>query len=62
MLVVGVDYNLLLVVWFKEEIYVGINIGIICVMGGSGLVVIVVGLVFVFIMMLFVVSELIVMV
>lgn len=57
-LVVGFDYNLLLIFWLKEEIGVGLNIGIICVMVGIGGVVMVVGMVFVVIMLLFVFSDL----
>lgn len=57
LLVVGFDYNFFLVFWFKEEVGVGLKIGIIWVMVGIGVVVMLVGLVFVFIMVFMVVSE-----
>jgi putative drug exporter of the RND superfamily len=60
LLAVGADYNLLLVSRFKEEIYAGLNTGIIRSMGGTGSVVTSAGLVFAFTMMSMAVSELIV--
>ncbi len=60
LLAVGADYNLLLVARFKEEIYAGLNTGIIRAMGGTGSVVTSAGLVFAFTMMSMAVSELIV--
>jgi RND superfamily putative drug exporter len=58
LLAVGADYNLLLVARFKEEIYAGLNTGIIRGMGGTGSVVTSAGLVFAFTMMSMSVSEL----
>ncbi|MDV3128487.1 MMPL family transporter [Mycobacterium sp. 21AC1] len=58
LLAVGADYNLLLVSRLKEEIYAGLNTGIIRAMGGSGSVVTAAGLVFAFTMMSMAVSEL----
>jgi RND superfamily putative drug exporter len=58
LLAVGADYNLLLVARFKEEIYAGLNTGIIRSMGGTGSVVTSAGLVFAFTMMSMAVSEL----
>jgi RND superfamily putative drug exporter len=58
LLAVGADYNLLLVARFKEEIYAGLNTGIIRAMGGTGSVVTSAGLVFAFTMMSMAVSEL----
>jgi RND superfamily putative drug exporter len=58
LLAVGADYNLLLVSRFKEEIYAGLNTGIIRSMGGTGSVVTSAGLVFAFTMMSMAVSEL----
>ena len=58
LLAVGADYNLLLVARFKEEIYAGLNTGIIRSMGGTGSVVTSAGLVFAFTMMTMAVSEL----
>jgi RND superfamily putative drug exporter len=58
LLAVGADYNLLLVSRFKEEIYAGLNTGIIRAMGGTGSVVTSAGLVFAFTMMTMAVSEL----
>ena len=58
LLAVGADYNLLLVARFKEEIYAGLNTGIIRGMGGTGSVVTSAGLVFAFTMMSMAVSEL----
>ena len=46
----GIDYNLLLVARFKEEIHAGLNTGIIRSMAGSGSVVTSAGLVFAFTM------------
>jgi RND superfamily putative drug exporter len=60
LLAVGADYNLLLVARLKEEIYAGINTGIIRAMGGTGSVVTAAGLVFAFTMMSMAVSTLIV--
>ena len=50
LLAVGSDYNLLLVSRFKQEIYAGLNTGIIRSMGGTGKVVTNAGLVFAFTM------------
>jgi putative drug exporter of the RND superfamily len=58
LLAVGADYNLLLVSRFKEEIYAGLNTGIIRSMGGTGSVVTSAGLVFAFTMISMAVSEL----
>jgi RND superfamily putative drug exporter len=58
LLAVGADYNLLLVSRLKEELYAGVNTGIIRAMGGSGSVVTSAGLVFAFTMMSMAVSEL----
>jgi RND superfamily putative drug exporter len=58
LLAVGADYNLLLVARLKEEIYAGINTGIIRAMGGTGSVVTAAGLVFALTMMSMVVSNL----
>ncbi|CKH94862.1 MMPL family transporter [Mycolicibacterium smegmatis] len=58
LLAVGADYNLLLVSRIKEEIYAGLNTGIIRSMGGTGSVVTSAGLVFAFTMMSMAVSEL----
>jgi len=58
LLAVGADYNLLLVSRFKEEIYAGLNTGIIRSMGGTGSVVTSAGLVFAFTMMSMAVSQL----
>jgi putative drug exporter of the RND superfamily len=58
LLAVGADYNLLLVSRFKEEIYAGLNTGIIRSMGGTGSVVTSAGLVFAFTMMTMAVSQL----
>ncbi|MHC9296055.1 RND family transporter [Mycobacterium sp. LTG2003] len=58
LLAVGADYNLLLVSRFREEIYAGLNTGIIRSMGGTGSVVTSAGLVFAFTMMSMAVSEL----
>ncbi|MGK2882227.1 MAG: RND family transporter [Mycobacterium sp.] len=58
LLAVGADYNLLLVSRFKEEIYAGLNTGIIRAMGGTGSVVTSAGLVFAFTMASMAVSEL----
>ncbi|MGZ4513535.1 MAG: MMPL/RND family transporter [Mycobacterium sp.] len=58
LLAVGADYNLLLVARFKEEIYAGLNTGIIRSMGGTGSVVTSAGMVFAFTMMTMAVSEL----
>ena len=60
LLVVGSDYNLLLVSRMKEEIGAGINTGIIRAMGGTGRVVTSAGLVFAFTMMSMLVSALVV--
>jgi RND superfamily putative drug exporter len=58
LLAVGADYNLLLVARMKEELYAGVNTGIIRAMGGSGSVVTSAGLVFAFTMISMTVSEL----
>ena len=58
LLAVGSDYNLLLVSRFKQEIYAGLNTGIIRSMGGTGKVVTNAGLVFAFTMASMVVSDL----
>jgi RND superfamily putative drug exporter len=55
---VGSDYNLLLVSRFKEEIYAGLNTGIIRAIGGSGKVITNAGLVFAFTMASMVASDL----
>ena len=60
LLAVGLDYNLLLVSRFKEEIHAGVNTGIIRSMGGTGSVVTSAGLVFAFTMMSMVVGNLVV--
>jgi putative drug exporter of the RND superfamily len=57
LLAVGSDYNLLLVSRFKQEIYAGLNTGIIRSMGGTGKVVTNAGLVFAFTMASMVVSD-----
>ncbi len=58
LLAVGSDYNLLLISRFKQEMYAGLNTGIIRSMGGTGKVVTNAGLVFAFTMASMVVSEL----
>ena len=61
LLVVGSDYNLLLISRFKEEIHAGLRTGIIRSMAGTGAVVTSAGLVFAATMASFVFSPLIVM-
>jgi RND superfamily putative drug exporter len=58
LLAVGSDYNLLVVSRLKEEIYAGLNTGIIRGMGATGRVVTAAGLVFAFTMMSMIVSDL----
>lgn len=60
LLAVGSDYNLLVVSRLKEELWAGVNTGIIRTMGGSGSVVTSAGLVFGFTMGSMVVSDLLV--
>jgi putative drug exporter of the RND superfamily len=58
LLAVGADYNLLLVSRMKEEIYAGLNTGMIRSMAGTGSVVTAAGMVFAFTMMSMMVSDL----
>ncbi|WP_055405803.1 RND family transporter [Mycobacterium sp. UM_11] len=58
LLAVGSDYNLLLISRLKEEIYAGLNTGIIRAMAGTGGVVTAAGMVFAVTMSLFVFSDL----
>jgi putative drug exporter of the RND superfamily len=58
LLAVGADYNLLVVSRLKEEVYAGVNTGMIRTMGGSGSTVTAAGMVFAFTMMVMAVSDL----
>jgi RND superfamily putative drug exporter len=60
LLAVGADYNLLLVSRMKEEIYAGLNTGVVRAMVGTGSVVTAAGLVFAFTMGSMAVSSLII--